>query len=94
MNTTIRYQYNNFICTFVSVYCKVGVVLNFFFFFISYLMVFFLVLLVILNQKKAYCTDCSSIQNCLERNGNDLSNYEFKFDTLAESKNIWGAMCR
>ncbi|CAG2190787.1 unnamed protein product [Mytilus edulis] len=51
-------------------------------------------LLVILNQKKAYCTDCSSIQNCLERNGNDLSNYEFKFDTLAESKNIWGAMCR
>ncbi|XP_052067152.1 uncharacterized protein LOC127706525 [Mytilus californianus] len=51
-------------------------------------------LLVILIQKKAYCTDCSSIKNCLERNGNDISNYEFKFDTLHESKNIWGAMCR
>ncbi|XP_063399914.1 uncharacterized protein LOC134684551 [Mytilus trossulus] len=51
-------------------------------------------ILIVLMQRKVYCEECSSLKGCLKDNGNDLSNYEFKFDTLAEIKNVWEVICR
>ncbi|XP_071120662.1 uncharacterized protein [Mytilus edulis] len=51
-------------------------------------------MLIVLMQRKVYCEECSSLKRCLKDNGNDLSNYEFNFDTLAEIKKVWDVICR
>ncbi|VDI30643.1 Hypothetical predicted protein [Mytilus galloprovincialis] len=51
-------------------------------------------ILTVLLQRKVYCEECYSLKRCLKDNGNDLSNYEFKFDTLAEIKKVWEVICR